>query len=216
MDREDQPVKPRPPGGADSATPQGRNAAGRRRGWSRRRFGRTLIAGAPILMTLPGGAVRAATGGLCTASGWASGNTSRHPEWECGGVSPGYWGNPGGGGGVSLWEDHHDELYFSAYGFNPGLSHPVFNGKTLMEVLYLGGGHSARFGRFSATALLNAKYIQAYALSEAQVREIVETTIRDGYYTTSTGERLSEEEVATFLESTWDSTYFGAWLTPNG
>ncbi len=219
MDREGRQddTQPSPPRGLREGSGGEQRRELPRRGLSRRRFGRLALTGAPVLITLPGGALRAATGGgQCTPSGWASGNTSRHPEWECGGRSPGYWGNPGGGAGSLSWEAHHDEMFFSAYGFDPGLSHSAFDGLTLWEVINLRGGHSARFGRFAVTALLNAKYIAAYDLSEALVREIVETTIRNGVYVTSTGDVLSEEEVATFLESTWDSVYFGAWLTPNG
>lgn len=143
-------------------------------------------AAAPLLMTVASRPVLAR--GICTPSAWVSGNLSDHHQAvECGGRSPGYWKtNPDAWPGqfkhgtcdVSSQNGKHksyavnntckvyldDGTKFSDV-FGSG-----FPGKTMMQVLWLGGNDDPyQLGAHIVAALLNAATISDYGMTEQDV-----------------------------------------------
>ncbi|OOC11459.1 hypothetical protein [Thioalkalivibrio halophilus] len=227
------------------------------RGRTRRRLGKAALGTAPVLMTLHSAPLKAA-GANCMASGWVSGNTSKHDEpEECGGRTPGYWSGSANAGDLNpssaSFQNHpgwhqaveEGEAFVSEYGFpgignnyreyavedtggdsepghsaNPdvpdGSSHGEIPLTALgavaasVEVLGLVGlPHERQIIRFGMAALLNARYISGYPLSEQQVRDIVTDTLNDGYYVADSGDRLEPEQVKAFLENTMNVPTWG-------
>lgn len=214
-----------PGGGHGTADRPDAGAAGRPSDWSRRRFGKVTLASTPVLMTLYGKPLWA--GANCTASGWVSGNTSLHQDLrDCGGRTPGYWQGPASKDHYAGWHGTKDERLDSMYGFptlgvylvsvsgNDGvnnapatLQHAVegpgattFNGTTMPVRQLL---------RFGMAALLNARYIVGYALTESQVVAMVTSAILEGAYVTPSGEILTADQVKRFLENTMNTPQWG-------
>jgi len=184
--------------------------------WSRRRFGKAALAATPVLATLYGRPLQAAAN--CTPSGWVSGNTSIHHEAEyCGGKTPGYWQGPASKSQNHVWEETADALLNSSYGF-PGLDFYVGGVPATLQQAVEGPGQTPFDGadmlirqlmRFGTAALLNARYISSYPLTEAQVTELVAMAVLHGGYTTPGGDYLSDEQVKGFLENTMDMPSWG-------
>ncbi|RLK51659.1 hypothetical protein DFR31_1604 [Alkalispirillum mobile] len=204
--------------------PETDNSTKRPRGVSRRRFGQTALASAPVvLMAMHSRPLKASVAANCTPSGWVSGNTSPHHEKEpCGGRTPGYWagGNPHHPQG---WVDNKDTLVNSSYGF-PGITY--FDGSgpdgeaTMLDAVSGPGQYPLGINstderqvlRFGTAALLNAKYSEVtdgYPLSEAQVREMVIAVLTTGFYESGTGETLNMEQMHRFLKNTMEAPTWG-------
>ncbi|MFW5970453.1 MAG: hypothetical protein ACOCP9_07420 [Halofilum sp. (in: g-proteobacteria)] len=184
--------------------------------WSRRRFGKTALGVTPVIATLYGRPLWAAAN--CTPSGWISGNTSMHHELEdCGGYTPGYWQGPQSKREYSGWEQSQDELLNSSHCF-AGLDFYVQGEPCTMQQAVEGPGKTPLDGadmltrqliRFGTAALLNARYVVGYSLTEPQVIEMVAMAVRHGGYTTPGGDYLSDEQVKAFLENTMNTPNWG-------
>jgi len=184
--------------------------------WSRRRFGKAALVATPVLATLYGRPLHAAAN--CTPSGWVSGNTSLHHELEdCGGNTPGYWQGPASKMENPGWDDIKDKLLNSSHGF-PGLDFYVGGQPATLHQAVEGPGQTPFDGtgslvrqimRFGTAALLNARFIMGYPLTEAQVGEIVASAVLYGGYTTPGGDFLSDVQVKAFLENTMDMPTWG-------
>ncbi len=165
---------------------------------SRRRFGKAALGGVPVLLTLRSQPLRA--GDDCTISGFASPNNSPGgtQTTECGGRGPGYWSEPVSKEDFPDWELNQDELVDSEYGF-PDLM--ITGNITLQEAV---AGEASELLRSGTAALLNAKFIPGYSLTEEEVRDIVTVTQDDGVYVTSAGDELTTSEVTDFFYNTFD------------
>lgn len=185
-------------------------------GWSRRRFGKTALGVTPVIATLYGRPLSAAAN--CTPSGWVSGNTSNHHELEdCGGYTPGYWQSKNSKGQYRGWGNIHDELLDSSYGF-PELSFFVGGAPATMQHAVEGPGKTPfdstdmltrQVMRFGTAALLNARYVIGYSLTETEVTEIVAMTVLHGGYTSPAGDYLDALQVKAFLENTMAAPSWG-------
>lgn len=163
---------------------------------SRRRFGKAALGGVPVLLTLRSQPLRA--GDNCTISGFASASSGDTERRECGGRGPGYWSEPVSKEDFPDWELNQGELVDSEYGF-PEL---VSTGSlTLQDAVE---GEASELLRAGTAALLNAKFIPGYTLTEEEVREIVTVTRRDREYVTSAGDELTTSEVTDFFYNTFD------------
>ncbi|MBK5936121.1 MULTISPECIES: hypothetical protein [Halorhodospira] len=199
---------------------QGLGGAGR----SRRRFNKAALASAPLLLTLHSQPLRAAAN--CTISGWVSANVSRHPDGPepCGGYTPGYWQGPASARQYPEWGEQREELINSSFGF-PGLPsytliagggpgrgggfeyltlHDAVRGPGQSRVAEFNGMTERQLLRFGTATLLNARYLMDFPLTEAQVIDIVTTTLLTGSYTTAAGDTLTAPQVHYFLENTMD------------
>ncbi len=184
--------------------------------WSRRRFGKTALGITPVVATLYGRPLWAAAN--CTPSGWISGNTSMHNELEdCGGNTPGYWQGPASKSQYTGWEQTQDELLNSPHGFS-GLDYYVDGEPCTMQQAVEGPGETPLDGadmltrqliRFGTAALLNARYVVGYSLTESQVTEMVAMAVLHGGYTTPGGDYLTDAQVKAFLENTMDTPNWG-------
>jgi hypothetical protein len=187
---------------------------------SRRRFLKGAAGAAPILMTV---ASRPVLGAQCTPSAWVSGNLSDHghTRLSCGGRSPGYWkARP------RRWDVTHyrpgtckedldyrhstctaykgDGTAFNAV-FPAGNSY--YDGKTLMQVLWLdGGGDPYQLGAHIVAALLNADSIADYGMKPEDVIEIYRQLVTTGMYKPSAGDSLTAQDVVLFIQNTFDDT----------
>lgn len=219
MDKEQQTKSARE---AQQQTPKGH---GEVVNTSRRRFG-IGAASAAVVMSLHAQPLKAAAN--CTASGWVSGNTSRHPELQdCGGRTPGYWQNENNKHHPEGWVKTRNESVSSQHGF-PGLGEYTrtsdegdFGSATLLDAvkgpgdvrLNTADNHERQVLRFGTAALLNARYAYevapGYPLTEDEVRDIVTEALTTGYYVASTGDRLTLSQVHAFLENTMDAPSWG-------
>lgn len=213
-------------GGSRPADGERHGGAGNPSQWSRRRFGKAALVATPVLATLYGRPLRAAPN--CSPSGWVSGNTSLHHELEdCGGNTPGYWQGPASKTQHRRWDEIHQEELDSPLGF-PGLGRYSLAAKpgedanavreaTLQNAVegpgqtpFLGTGTLERqLIRFGTAALLNARFVMGYALTEAQVTEMVAMAVLHGGYTTPSGDFLTPGQVKAFLENTMDMPGWG-------
>lgn len=144
---------------------------------TRRRLAQGSVA-ATVLMSLANKPVLGAEAG-CTISGWMSANTSGPARPPCAGCTPGYWKRhpkkwclykPGKctdrpeKGPCQEWEG--GTLYLDVFA---GPSR--YRGKTLMQVLWLGGAEDPyRLGAHATAALLNAAADIHYGYN---VREVI-------------------------------------------
>lgn len=180
---------------------------------NRRRLLKGGMAAAPVLMTLASRPVLGGGGdtpGECkTPSGFASGNVSQHgtPHY-CSGRTPGYWkahleawpppyyptttSGPGG---------HTATLFHSP---TTGLNGTQFPGKTMLEVLNMGGGDYIALARHIVAALLNAKagLVPPEVLSESAVRDIWNSYVAKGYYEPTAGIKWYPDDIVTYLLTT--------------
>ena len=196
------------PGSGESSAPTGQ--------WSRRRFGKTALGVTPVIATLYGRPLWAAAN--CTPSGWVSGNTSNHHELEdCRGNTPGYWQGPASKNQHPGWRDTQDQLLDSAHGFS-GLSFYVGGEPATMQQAVEGPGQTPfdstdmltrQLIRFGTAALLNARYVIGYSLSETEVTEMVAMASLHGGDTTPGGDYLEDRQVKAFLENTMDTPSWG-------
>lgn len=186
----------------------------------RRRIAKAALIGAPILLTLPGRALRAAVPRNCTPSGWESANVSGLPEGDCEGLDAQHWSSSGNNADSdsnraafadqNSWEANVHTPFDSSYGFPRAGTGEL----TMLQALSTSDHYLYTIGHFpvirsGAAALLNAKYTPGYPLSEAMVRKMVLDTLHYGSYTTS-GVELDAYQVHKFLENTMSSTA-GVW-----
>lgn len=184
--------------------------------WSRRRFGKTALGATSVIATLYGRPLWAAAN--CTPSGWVSGNTSNHHELEdCGGNTPGYWQGPASKNQHPGWKNTQDELLDSSHGFS-GVSFFVGGEPATMQQAVEGPGETPfdatdmltrQLMRFGTAALLNARYVIGYSLTESEVTEMVAMAVLHGGYTTPGGDYLEDSQVKAFLENTMDTPSWG-------
>lgn len=193
----------------------GMSPAGRPR-WSRRRFGKGALVATPVLATLYGRPLRAAAN--CTPSGWVSGNASMHHDLEdCGGRTPDYWQGTTSKEHHPGWDDIKDQLLDSTHGFaglgfyvggEPATLQQAVEGAT--ETPFDGAGILVRqLMRFGTAALLNARFLIGYSLTETQVTEMVAMAVLHGSYTSPSGDFLTDEQVKAFLENTMNVPGWG-------
>jgi hypothetical protein len=183
---------------------------------SRRRFGKIALGVTPVVATLYGRPLWAAAN--CTPSGWVSGNTSNHHELgDCAGKTPGYWQGPASKRQHSGWNDIHDKLLNSSHGF-PGLNYYVAGQPATMQQAVEGPGKTAfrdvgmlerQLVRFGTAALLNARFVIGYSLTQDQVAEMVAMAILDGRYISPGGDYLDAVQVKSFLENTMATPSWG-------
>ncbi|MBK1727475.1 hypothetical protein [Halorhodospira neutriphila] len=163
---------------------------------SRRRFGKAALGGIPALLTLRSQPLRAA--GNCSISGFASANSGESETESCGGRGSEYWSGSLSKQDFPEWARNQNEPVDSEYGF-PELVNA--GNITLQEAVE---GAASELLRAGTAALLNAKFILGYTLTEEEVREIVTVTQRDGVYVTSAGDELTTSQVTAFFENTFD------------
>lgn len=207
---------PEPDSGQSESTARERDSAVSAEQRSRRRFGKLALGITPVVATLYGRPLWAAAN--CTPSGWVSGNTSNHHELgDCGGNTPGYWQGPASKRQQPGWDDIQDQLLSSSHGF-PGLSFYVGGQPATMHQAVEGPGQtpfdgtdmlSRQLVRFGTAALLNARFVLGYSLTENQVTEMVVMAILHGGYTSPGGDYLSDLQVKSFLENTMDTPSWG-------
>lgn len=193
---------------ANSASSQGR-----------RKFLKGAAAATPVMMTV---ASRPVLGAQCTPSAWVSGNLSDHgPKRDtCGGRSPGYWKNRFGDWPAGYDPGTCEKRSYSGMGQNPCKAtsdatrfNNVFNqgfnyydGKTLMEVLWLeGNADPHQFGAHIVAMLLNAATFDNYGMTEQQVKDMYNEIISSGgIYTPSVGAPMTIPDVVEFIQNTFD------------
>ncbi|MBI2380600.1 MAG: hypothetical protein HYV16_07585 [Gammaproteobacteria bacterium] len=165
---------------------------------ARRSFLKGALIASPIVMSLASRPVMATTRRYCTASGFMSGNVSQPVSNQgCGGLSPGYWKTHTNWptpylSGVTTGTKFHDV-------FNKGKYN--YNGKTMMWVLQNKPGS---FAFHTIACLLNsASNFPDYALKGAEVIAIWNAINTIGYYTTSTGQQMYEQDAKAFFENTY-------------
>src|SRR5438046_2665419 len=162
---------------------EGRPAAGRRR----------LLQGglgaAPVLMTLTSRPVLAQQ--CQTPSGFLSGNASAAGGGvACVGRAHGYWKNLS----ASQWPGPFQPTTL----FNSVFNHPVYAsyaGKTLLDVLELGGGPPNNVARDIVAALLNAHAGYTPSLSVGAVKGIWSEFITPASFSPSSGVHWSADDM---------------------
>lgn len=169
---------------------------------SRRRFTKTGLGAGAVIATLASQPVLGAVPYNCTISGHVSGNVSSHGQpTSCAiGYSHGYWKNT---------EQHTwplpfqpGQLFKDAGGVSGSLSDvQATTGKTLLDVLDLGGGGTSALAREVVCALLNAQaFAPNFPLSVAQVKSIWNEVAATGVYTVKPGVVWTIEDVKNYLE----------------
>jgi hypothetical protein len=193
------PEPTQPPSNPDSASVSGPEPQA-----GRRRLLRGGLAAAPVLMTLVSRPVLAQQ--CQTPSGFVSGNASvavgAGPT--CQGRTPGYWKQSqwfhswvppyypttvGGQGG-------HQATLFDA------VFTPHYSGKTLLQVLQMGGGPPNDVARHVVAALLNAAAGWTPVLTVAGVNGIWSEYITKGYFEPTAGVHWGDAQIVSYLLST--------------
>jgi hypothetical protein len=113
----------------------------------------------------------AASGGGTTSGGTSSASTTQYGTGGQG-CTPGYWKQVH----PNSWVTYKPtDLFDTVFGVK------LFPGKTLLEVLNLGGGGYEALGRHAVAALLNtANSGVDYGLSSAQVIKLVQEAVKSG------------------------------------
>lgn len=161
---------------------------------------RSLLRGAaaaPVLMSLASRPVMGGGSRCCTASGFMSGNASPQPGTGsgCGGYSPGYWKNKTGSwpSSCKTTAKFHD-IFTSKLNTNCGT-------QTMLQVLQNLPGSLA----FHAIGCyLNASSsLPDYSLTTTMVVKIWNDVSNNGYYLTSTGQKMYADDAKRFFEQTY-------------
>jgi hypothetical protein len=169
---------------------------------TRRRLLRGGLAAGPVLMTLVSRPVlgdgRVGFGQCTTPSGFVSANASTAGRGvTCLGRSQGYWKNVS----ASQWPaPYQPTTLFNAVFNNPAYN--PYNGKTLLDVLGLGGGPPNAVARDIVAALLNAQKGLTPVLTVSAVKDIWSEYITVGYYTPSSGAQWNADEIIAYLVTT--------------
>ena len=188
-----------PPSDAESQPP-----ADEARSASRRRLLQGGLAAAPVLMTLISRPVLA-TPGAQTPSAFASGNVSGAGQGVATtGRSPGYWNQ-------SQWYGSWKPPFYPTTVPGPGGHYatkfdavftPQFSGKTLLDVLNMGGGPPNDVARHCVAALLNAAAQWTTVPSIQTVKGIWSEYVQKGYFEPMAGIRWNHAQIVTYLTST--------------
>jgi hypothetical protein len=171
---------------------------------ARRRFAKTGLGASAVIATLVSQPVLGAVPYNCTISGHASGNVSTHgPEVNCAiGLSHGYWKTHTATGD---WPAPFapSQLFRNAGAPNSLLDAPgITTGKTMLQVLNLGGGDMTALAREVVCALLNAQHFAPnFPLSMAQIKQIWNEVVNTGHYQVNASVSWSVEDVKNYLES---------------
>jgi hypothetical protein len=172
---------------------------------ARRRFTKTGLGAGAVIATLASQPVLGAVPYNCTISGHASGNVSTHgPAADCSiGLSHGYWKNH-----TSNWPSPFasTQLFKDAGTSNSLLDAPgVTTGKTMLQVLKLGGGGMTALAREVVGALLNSQnFAPNFPVSVAQIKAIWNEVVNTGAYQVNTNVTWTAEDVKNYLESLHD------------
>lgn len=193
---------------------------------SRRRFTKSGLAISGVILTL---ASRPVLGDVVSTSpsGFISGNVSSHgtPQMSSG-LTPGYWGNWGGSGPQpNMWPSpylpgewkkfdrqtgksstHVSEwsggTLFSSV-FNCIGNGTIYNGYTMMQVIWLGGGGDPdQLGAHIVSALLNAKSGKTPMLTESQVIGMFNEWNQDGDFEPTAGVKWYGADIVAYLKTT--------------
>ena len=166
---------------------------------SRRRLLQGALATAPVLMTLVSRSVLAQQ--CQTPSGFLSGNASvAGGGVACVGRAHGYWKNVS----ASQWPGPFQPTTL----FNSVFNHPVYAsyaGKTLLDVLELGGGPPNNVARDIVAALLNAHAGYTPSLSVGAVKGIWSEFITTGSFSPTSGVHWSADDIIAYLLTTMPS-----------
>lgn len=176
---------------------------------ARRRFLKGAALASPVLLSIASRPVLGTTR-FCSASGFMSGNLSNKggKDVNCGGNSPGYWKNHTSpsypwpapyvsgrrldNGTFSGGTKFHDVFKKGTYNYGT---------KSMLQVLWEAPGS---FAFHTIAALLNAQSgIGGYVLTAAQVRQIWDGIMTNGFYTTTTGVKMYEADAKAFFEQTY-------------
>lgn len=186
-------------------------------GANRRRFLRTSLGAAPILMTLVsrpvlgGGGGNLGGGGQCfTPSGFVSMPTSQHGQgYTCSGRTPGYWKNCDVGTGGHSWPSPYYPTTISgnwghqATKFTDVFSPSPYPGSTtLLQVLEMGGGPPNDVARHIVAALLNVASGWTPVLTISRVQDIWNEYATKGYYEPTAGVKWYHDDIVNYLLST--------------
>jgi len=168
---------------------------------ARRRLLRGGLAAGPVLMTLVSRPVLGGggpVGGLCTTpSAFCSANASTAGRGvACEGRTHGYWKNCD----ASKWPSP----YKPTTSFNSAFNTPQgpYNGKSLLDVLNLGGGSPNNVARDCVAALLNVQSGWVHVLTVPAIKDIWSEFITKGYYSPSAGVHWYADDIITYLSST--------------
>lgn len=194
------PEPTKPPSGPDSAPVSGPDPKA-----ARRRLLQGGLAAAPVLMTLISRPVLAQQ--CQTPSGFCSGNASVAVGAGpiCAGRTPGYWKQ-------SQWFGSWKQppYYPTTVGGHSGhkatlfdaVFTPHYHGKTLLDVLEMGGGPPDNVARHVVAALLNAAAGWTPTLTVAMVRGIWNEYITKGYFEPTAGVHWGDAQIVSYLVST--------------
>ncbi|HEX7273278.1 MAG TPA: hypothetical protein VF420_14125 [Casimicrobiaceae bacterium] len=168
---------------------------------ARRRLLRGGLAAGPVLMTLVSRPVLGQrTGGfVCTTpSGFVSANASTAGRGvTCLGRTQGFWKNAS----ASQWPAPYlPTTLFNAVFNNPAYN--PYNGKTLLDVLGLGGGPPNNVARDIVAALLNAQAGLTPVLTVSAVKDIWSEFITTGFFSPQSGAHWNADEIIAYLLTT--------------
>jgi hypothetical protein len=166
----------------------------------RRRLLQGGLAAGPVLMTLVSRPVLAQVAGQCTTpSGFVSANASTAGRGvTCTGRSHGFWKNAP----ANQWPSP----YTPSTLFNDVFKTPTYapyNGKTLLDILNLGGGSPDNVARDIVAALLNAQAGLTPVLSVSAVKDIWSEFITTGSFSPSAGAHWNADEIIAYLNTTF-------------
>ena len=171
---------------------------------NRRRLLQGGLAAGPVLMTLISRPVLATPGAL-TPSAFASGNVSLAAQGVATtGRTPGYWKQSQH---YSSWKPPfypttlqgpggHKATLFDA------VCTPQYAGKTLLDVLEMGGGPPNDVARHIVAALLNAAAQWTSVPSIQTVKGIWSEYVQKGYFEPTAGAKWDHTQIVTYLQST--------------
>jgi len=171
---------------------------------ARRRFAKTGLGAGAVIATLVSQPVLGAVPYNCTISGHASGNVSTHgPEGNCAiGLSHDYWKNHTNAGD---WPAPFAPTQLFKYAGATGSLNDapgVTTGKTMLQVLNLGGGGMTALAREVVCALLNAQqFAPNFPLNMAQIKQIWDEVVNTGQYQVNASVSWSVDDVKNYLES---------------
>ena len=166
----------------------------------RRRLLKGTVAATPLLLTAVSRPVLG--GGVCTPSGFLSGNLSHATHHvTCGGRSPGYWKK-------NCPHHHRNRLFRDIFGGNWRDVHgdEWTPDPTLFTVLWMTGSEDLyEFGAHAVAAWLNAVQLSDYVMREDEVWEVVNQVIHKLMYTDPvSGRTMDAEETVYFFSGTFD------------
>jgi hypothetical protein len=168
---------------------------------SRRRLLQGGVAAGPVLMTLVSRPVLAQVAGRCTTpSGFVSLNASTAGRGTtCEGRGQGFWKTH-----TTSWPSPYlpTTLFNTAFNFQP--IYTPFNGKTLLDVLQLGGGAPINdVARTLVAALLNAATNSLTpVLSVTTVKHMWAEYSSSGSFSPSSGASWNHDELMDYLSTT--------------